>query len=38
MANEEEMNQNPNRFSMENVKRAILGEGGGLEALMYFLF
>ena len=37
MANEEEMNQNPNRFSMENVKRAIFGEGGGLEALMYFL-
>ena len=30
-------NEDPSRFSMENVKRAILGEGGGLEALMYFL-
>ena len=30
-------NEDPSRFSMENVKRAIFGEGGGLEGLMYFL-
>ena len=30
-------NEDPSRFSMANLKRAILGEGGGLESLMYFL-
>jgi hypothetical protein len=35
--NQDPGNEDPSRFSMANVKRAILGEGGGLEALMYFL-
>ena len=30
-------NVDPSRFSMANLKRAILGKGGGLESLMYFL-
>ena len=30
-------NADPSRFNMANLKKAILGEGGGLESLMYFL-
>ena len=30
-------NEDPSRFSMANLKKAILGKGGGLESLMYFL-
>jgi hypothetical protein len=35
--NQDPGNEDPSRFSMANLKRAILGEGGGLESLMYFL-
>ena len=34
--NQDPENADPSRFSIENLKRAILGEGGGLEALAYF--
>jgi len=35
--NQDPENADPSRFSMANLKKAILGEGGGLESLMYFL-
>ena len=35
--NQDPGNEDPSRFSMANLKRAILGEKGGLESLMYFL-
>ena len=34
--NQDPENADPSRFSIANLKRAILGEGGGLEALAYF--
>ena len=35
--NQDPENADPSRFNMANLKKAILGEGGGLERLMDFL-